>query len=57
MRDALALGMAEGYPVCPPGAARLSSRFREILSDDLRLFDTREEARLWLAGTGPTVTG
>ncbi len=43
--------------VCPPGAARLSSRFREILSDDLRLFDTREEARLWLAGTGPTVTG
>lgn len=43
--------------VCPPGAAPLSSRFREILSDDLRLFDTREEARLWLAGAGPATTG
>ena len=28
----------------------LSSRFREILSDDLRIFETCEDARLWLAG-------
>jgi hypothetical protein len=35
--------------VCPPGKVRLSSRFREILSDDLRLFETSDEARLWLA--------
>lgn len=35
--------------VCRPGSVPLSSRFREILSDDLRLFDTREEARRWLS--------
>ena len=35
--------------VCPPDAVQLSSRFREILSDDLRIFETCEEARLWLA--------
>ena len=27
-----------------------SSRFREVLSDDLRVFETREAARAWLAG-------
>jgi hypothetical protein len=36
--------------VCAPGAVRFSSRFREVLSDDLRVFDTREAARAWLAG-------
>jgi hypothetical protein len=37
--------------VCAPGTVEFSSRFREILSDDLRVFDTREEAQTWLAGT------
>jgi hypothetical protein len=37
--------------VCPPTSANFSSRFREILSDDLQVFDTREAARAWLAGT------
>jgi len=27
------------------------SRFREILSDDLRMFETRAEARLWIGNT------
>jgi hypothetical protein len=36
--------------VCAPGSVEFSSRFREILSDDLRVFDTREAARTWLAG-------
>ena len=35
--------------VCSPGTVRFSSRFREILSDDLSIFETCEEARLWLA--------
>lgn len=35
--------------VCPPGEVHLSSRFRELLSDDLRIFDTRNEALTWLA--------
>jgi hypothetical protein len=35
--------------VCAPGIVQFSSRFREILSDDLRIFETSEEARLWLA--------
>lgn len=35
--------------VCAPGDTALSSRFREILSDDLRLFDTRAAAVTWLA--------
>lgn len=39
--------------VCPPGTVQFSSRFREILSDDLRVFDTREEARLWLSTALP----
>lgn len=36
--------------VCAPGAVQFSSRFREILSDDMRMFATVEEARRWLAG-------
>jgi hypothetical protein len=35
--------------VCLPGTVQFSSRFREILSDDLRIFETCEDARLWLA--------
>jgi hypothetical protein len=35
--------------VCAPGTVQFSSRFREILSDDLRIFETREEARRWLS--------
>jgi hypothetical protein len=35
--------------VCEPHTVRFSSRFLEILSDDLRVFETRDEARLWLA--------
>lgn len=34
--------------VCTPGTVQFSSRFREILSDDMRIFDTREDARCWL---------
>jgi hypothetical protein len=36
--------------VCTPGSVSFSSRFREVLSDDLRVFETREAARAWLAG-------
>jgi hypothetical protein len=36
--------------VCTPGSVNVSSRFREVLSDDLRTFETREAARTWLAG-------
>ena len=35
--------------VCSPGTVQFSSRFREILSDDLGIFETREDARRWLA--------
>lgn len=35
--------------VCSPGTVEFSSRFREILSDDMRIFETCEDARLWLA--------
>ena len=35
--------------VCAPGSVTFSSRFPEILSDDLRVFETREQARQWLA--------
>jgi hypothetical protein len=35
--------------VCPPGRVSLSSRFREIEADDLRLFDTRDDAWRWLS--------
>ena len=37
--------------VCAPGMVEFSSRFREIFSDDLRVFETREAALAWLAGT------
>lgn len=33
-----------------PGVVTVSSRFPEIFSDDLRMFETRDAARLWLAG-------
>ena len=33
-----------------PGSIAFSRRFLEILSDDLRVFETRDEARRWLAG-------
>lgn len=36
--------------VCAPGAVEFSSRFPEILSDDMRVFATVEDARRWLAG-------
>ncbi len=35
--------------VCPSGTVQLSTRFREILSNDLRLFETREPAVEWLS--------
>jgi Domain of unknown function (DUF4180) len=35
--------------VCPPGRVRFSSRFAEILCDDLNVFETPEAARIWLA--------
>jgi len=34
--------------VCLPGSVRFSSRFPEILSNDLRIFESREEATRWL---------
>jgi hypothetical protein len=36
--------------VCGPGSVSFSSRFTEILSDDLRVFETRDAARAWLGG-------
>jgi hypothetical protein len=42
--------------VCPPNTVRFSSRFLEIFSDDLRVFETRGEARLWL-GRSPVTGG
>ena len=41
--------------VCP-NTVRMSSRFSEILSDDLRVFETRDEARQWLTGGQPAVS-
>ena len=35
--------------VCSPGTVQFSSRFGEILSEDMRIFETCEDARLWLA--------
>jgi hypothetical protein len=35
--------------VCAPGEVRFSTRFREILSDDLQVFESREQALQWLA--------
>ena len=37
--------------VSAPASVEFSSRFREILSDDLRVFDARDAALAWLAGT------
>ena len=37
--------------VCPLGAVQFSSRFSEILSDDLRVFETADEARRWFRAT------
>ena len=34
--------------VCPTGSVTFSSRFREILCDDLQVFDTVDAARAWL---------
>jgi hypothetical protein len=34
--------------VCAPGTVQFSSRFREILSNDLGVFDTRDDAVRWL---------
>jgi hypothetical protein len=35
--------------VCPPGTTKFSSRFTQILSDDLRVFETRDAALGWLS--------
>ncbi len=35
--------------VCAPGAVQISSRFREILSDDFQIFETRQDALDWLS--------
>jgi hypothetical protein len=35
--------------LCPAGSVRFSSRFAEILADDLRVFETRDAARAWLS--------
>jgi hypothetical protein len=36
--------------ICPPGTVRFSSRFPEILADDLQIFASRDEACSWLNG-------
>jgi hypothetical protein len=43
--------------VCVRGSVRLSSRFTEILSDDLRMFETRADARLWLGNIARKTPG
>ena len=35
--------------VCAPGTVQFSSRFSELLSDDLRVFESADDARLWLS--------
>jgi hypothetical protein len=35
--------------VCPAGSAHFSSRFTEILADDLAVFETRDAACGWLS--------
>jgi uncharacterized protein DUF4180 len=35
--------------VCVPGSVRFSSRFTEILADDLKVFESRDAALEWLA--------
>ena len=39
--------------VCAPESVEFSSRFREILADDLRVFEMRDAALAWLAGRTP----
>jgi hypothetical protein len=34
--------------VCPPGTTHFSSRFMQILADDLQVFETRDAALGWL---------
>ena len=34
--------------VCPPGEVSFSGRFREILCDDLQVFEDRDAAVAWL---------
>jgi uncharacterized protein DUF4180 len=34
--------------VCPPGTVTFSRRFAELRADDLRVFETGEDARDWL---------
>ena len=36
--------------VCAPGSVAFSSRFSEIVSNDLRVFETADAARRWLGG-------
>jgi len=36
--------------VCAPGSVTFSSRFRELVADDLRVFDAPDAARAWLRG-------
>jgi hypothetical protein len=47
--------------VCPPGSARFSSRFGELLADERRhdyfnVFTSRDEARAWLASGDPSLS-
>jgi hypothetical protein len=39
--------------VCPPGSAHFSSRFTEIMADDLAVFETRDAACDWLSRVAP----
>src|SRR5438477_13196360 len=36
--------------VCAPGSVTFSSRFRELVADDLEVFDAPDAARAWLRG-------
>jgi uncharacterized protein DUF4180 len=36
--------------VCAPGTVTFSSRFAELRADDLRVFESREDACAWLRG-------
>jgi hypothetical protein len=39
--------------VCAPGTVQFSTRFREILADDLQVFETSDEACRWLSRRRP----
>lgn len=43
--------------VCARGTVQFSSRFSELLSDDLRVFENADDARLWLSRAGSRSTG